>query len=116
MDNVKTTATQSKPTIEVKAITQREAVYLEIVKILKQEKISVGPRQQVQTLLNEKHIQAMSKNICAGFKSGSIALKETDANKKKLSDPKLLEKYVAGLINNWLRRDERLNGTANKVQ
>lgn len=116
MDNLKV-VTNSKPTSnEPKVITQREAVYLEVIKVIKQEKIVVGPKQQVQALLNEKHLIVIVKNLCSNFKNGSISFKPTESNKKKLAEQKLLEKYTIGLVNNWLRRDERLNGTANKVQ
>ena len=38
-----------------------------------------------------------------GFKSGSIEL-DKDWDDKKISE------YIPGLINNWLRKDKRLNG------
>lgn len=98
------------------AITQREAVYQEVMKILRQEKVALAPKQAVKAVLKESHMKTLVTAIMTGFKAGAIALKDTDSNKKKLTDAKLLEIYVIGLVNNWLRRDGRLNGAGDKVQ
>ncbi|MCX6123578.1 MAG: hypothetical protein NTV34_02335 [Proteobacteria bacterium] len=92
-------------------ITQREAVFQEVSKILKQEKITSQPKQPAKAVLKDNHMKAIVVAITNGFKSGAIDLKKSESNSKKLSDAKLMESYVVGLINNWLRRDSRLNGT-----
>lgn len=110
-----------KPTTEVKKsdsqlLTQREAVFQEVMKVLKQEKITLASKQAAKTVLKETHIKSVVAALSVGFKSKAIALKDTESNKKKISDAKALEAYVIGLLNNWLRRDDRLNGNGDKVQ
>ena len=121
MDKQKPPVLPVKPAQEAKkpestVLTQREAVFQEVSKILKQEKIVLQPKQPVKAVLKENHIKVIIAAIAAGFKSGAIDLKNTDSNKKKLADAKQMESYVIGLINNWLRRDNRLNGAGDKVQ
>lgn len=90
--------------------TQREAVYNEVMRVIREEKITVAPNQPVKPSLNETHFKKICVALVAGFKAKKIALKETESNKKKLSDDKVMELYCLGLLNNWLRRDKRLNG------
>jgi hypothetical protein len=95
-------------------VTQREAVFLEVMQIIKEEKVTIPAKQSVKSVLNEIHLKKISTNLAKGFQSKKVALKETESNKKKLNDPKLMEIYCLGLINNWLRRDSRLNGKNEK--
>lgn len=92
--------------------TQREAVYNEVMRIIREEKINIAPNQAVKPSLNETHIKKICTALVAGFKAKKIALKETESNKKKLTDDKVMELYCLGLLNNWLRKDKRLNGVA----
>ncbi len=98
---------------ESQGLTQREAVYNEVMRVIREEKIVVAEKQPVKPLLNETHVKKICGALAAGFQSKKIALKDTEANKQKLTDAKLMELYCLGLVNNWLRRDERLNGTLN---
>lgn len=95
---------------EVQEVTQREAVFTEVMRIVREEKIVVPAKQPLKPLLNETHIKKICAALVAGFQGKKIALKGTEANKKKLTDTKLMELYCLGLLNNWLRRDKRLNG------
>lgn len=98
----------------VKFITQREAVFLEVMQIIKDEKITIPANQPVKPLLTEAHLKKICANLAKGFQIKKIALKETDSNMKKLNDPKKMEVYCLGLVNNWLRRDVRLSGKSAK--
>jgi len=91
--------------------SQREAVYNEVMRILREEKITLAPNQPVKPSLSETHVKKICIALVVGFKMKKIALKETESNKKKLSDDKVMELYCLGLLNNWLRRDKRLNGS-----
>lgn len=104
------TSTPAQPQLP----TQREAVYNEVMRVVREEKISVVSGQPVKPSLNETHIKKVCAALVAGFKAKKIALKETESNKKKLSDDKAMELYCLGLLNNWLRRDKRLNGVGEK--
>lgn len=48
--------------------------------------------------------------LVEGFKSGTVALKDTPSNREKLADDSKLRSYCSGLQSNWLRKDKRLNG------
>jgi hypothetical protein len=95
---------------ESPGLTQREAVYMEVMRVVREEKIAVAEKQPIKTLLNETQIKKICMALVAGFHAKKITLKDTESNKKKLSDVKAMELYSLGLLNNWLRRDNRLNG------
>lgn len=99
---------------ESQGVTQREAVYVEVMRLIREEKIVVAENQAIKPLLNEAHLKRICAALVAGFQAKKIALKDTEANKKKLADSKVMELYCLGLLNNWLRRDNRLNGTPAK--
>ncbi len=101
-------ATEKKQ--DSQGMTQREAVYTEVMRLIREEKIVVADKQPVKPLLNETHIKKICTALVSGFQGKKIALKETESNKKKLADTKVMELYCLGLLNNWLRRDKRLNG------
>ncbi len=54
------------------------------------------------------------ERLSKGFAEKKIALKDTASNQKKLAEPKLLQVYLIGLVNNWVKRDPRLNGAGTK--
>lgn len=47
--------------------------------------------------------------LIEGFEANAIELSEK-ARTKYIGDRKALKSYVGGLLNNWLRKDTRLNG------
>ena len=102
------------PKQESQGVTQREAVFIEVMRVIREEKIPVSEKQPVKPLLNETHFKKICAALVAGFQAKKFALKDTEANKQKLADPKVMELYCIGLLNNWLRRDPRLNGTLNE--
>lgn len=109
---------EAKPAPVVKAeykdsgkLTQREAVYIDVCREIHEHKIIIALRQPVKEKLSEENIKRISARLVKMFQAETITLKDTPANKKKLNDPKALELYVVGLVNNWLRRDKRLNGS-----
>ncbi len=113
------TSESTKPTaIDPKATTalpnQREAVHGEIIRLLKEEKDQFDNSSSVKELLTELRLAKLYERLVKGFVEKKIALKETASNQKKLGDPKLMQVYVIGLVNNWVKRDPRLNGTGTK--
>lgn len=108
------TAQSEKPAVPTKAgnepLTQREGVYIAVMRTLKSSGIDVKKGVAVHTLLTSEHREAIYKLLAQGFSEKRIALKSTESNQKKISDPKALQVYIIGLVNNWLRRDPRLNG------
>lgn len=91
-------------------LTQREAVFIEVMRVAKDDKVQVGPKGDYKEVLNETHLKKIYDALVAGFKAGKISLKPTENNKKKLAEASELRAYVIGLVGNWLRRDPRLNG------
>lgn len=46
--------------------------------------------------------------VCEGINDGSVDF--SDGAKAKYDTPVKVKSYVSGLVSNWLRKDERLNG------
>ena len=89
-------------------LNQKEAVYSATMSVLSENSINLeGNIADVMT-------KELRKDICAivleGFSKGEIELRDTNSNREKVTDPKLLTSYVSGLVNNWHRKDSRLNG------
>jgi hypothetical protein len=47
--------------------------------------------------------------LCAAFEAHEVTLSEKACN-KYLGNPQALKGYVGGLVNNWTRKDPRMNG------
>lgn len=100
-------AKASKP----QGLSQREAVFLAVMSCFERNNVKFNGGK-AGDLLNPEMRKQVTDSLCADFKAGKISLRETPANKEKLSDEKELRVYTTGLINNWLRRDKRLNGSS----
>ena len=48
--------------------------------------------------------------VMTGFQNKTIPLKDTPANREKLSNPAKLKEYAISTLNNWFLKDPRLNG------
>lgn len=88
----------------MKVMTQRAAVFAAICSVTGQSSFDSA------VVLTDEQRSAVMSILCEGFKQGGIQLADTEKNKEKLSDNSELRKYVSGLISNWLRKDEMLNG------
>lgn len=86
-------------------MTQGEAVFQAIKTALKGE-IKDGAK----VVLTDEQRAQVCATLTKGFQEKRIVLKDTPANQDKLKDAKLLKSYVSGLLNNWLKKDKRLNG------
>jgi hypothetical protein len=95
-------------------ITQKRAVYDAIMKAIRDCKVKVGAKEDVAKVLTPEARAEATKLLVAMFRRGRVGFKQTKANKDKLGDEKLLNAYISGLITNWLRKDERLNGTKSR--
>jgi len=82
---------------------QRDAVFEAIKSILSDEDM-VG----AVTLTKDQREQVVA-NIISGLQSGSIDLSDK-AQGKYNNDLAQIKSYAVGLVNNWLRKDPRLNG------
>ena len=89
-------------------LNQKEAVFAATMSVLSENSINLeGNIADVVT-------KEIRHDICAivseGFAKGEIELRDTNSNREKVTDPKLMTNYVSGLVNNWHRKDKRLNG------
>ena len=77
-------------------LSQKEAAYQAIVNV-------TGFSGEGKCEPSREQRAQINMILCEGFKSGHIALDRT-------FDDSELKAYVSGLVSNWLRKDNRLNG------
>ncbi len=87
-------------------VSQKSAVFTAITSVIGSD---VESRRPVK-LTKEERNQVVNI-LVDGFKEGHIALSEASHDKyiKNAVDDKALIGYIPGLINNWCRKDTRLN-------
>ena len=114
-------ATTTKPKAEdkkLKGLSQKDAVFQEVQRVVKAKNITVTKGKSVGELLNKEHRKEIVDALVLGFKSKKYPLKDSEGNRKKLADDALLRVYATGLLKNWLERDKRLqnaNGEFNQA-
>lgn len=85
-------------------LTQKEAVFQAVSKVLSQAGISFDAgNTNVKTLMTKELRAQVNQILFESFRSGVVVL---DSEK----DDKELKQYVSGLQTNWLNKDKRLNG------
>lgn len=90
---------------------QKDAVYNAIVSAFATANVTFSEGMDVGPTMKDKTLRAaVQSEIEAGFLAGTIDFEPTASNKEKMSTPAKLSQYVSGLISNWIRKDERLNG------
>lgn len=77
-------------------MTQGEAVYNAVVEVL-------GEKPTGRVELSDSQLKQVEERVILAFKNGETV-------HSKNPDEAGLRKYVPGLVNNWLRKDLRLNG------
>lgn len=90
--------------------TQKEAVYSAVMGILESHSVEFNEGQKIDDIFTKDMKTELSEAIKAGFTSKQIVFEDTPANAAKLADDTKLSAYVSGLVNNWFRKDKRLNG------
>ena len=90
---------------------QKDAVYNIIVAAFATSSIPFTEGMDVASTMKDKAFRASVQSaVEAGFKANEIPFEDTPSNREKMSTPAKLSQYVSGLISNWVRKDERLNG------
>jgi hypothetical protein len=105
------TSNETSTTKVAQQLSQGDAVVQAVRDVLKSEY-----REGTKVVLSDDHRKAVSELLVKGFAESRIALKPTPTNEAKLKDPKLLQAYVKGLINNWLQKSPLLNGKPAKAK
>lgn len=101
---------ETKAAVKPQGLSQREAVYNAVMGCFQKNNVKFTGGK-ANDLLTPEIRKQITDSVCADFKASKVSLRDTPNNKSKLGDEKQLRVYVTGLINNWLRRDKRLNGT-----
>jgi hypothetical protein len=91
------------------AKNQREATFEAIVTVLSNSNVSFTPGSNVKSVLTSDHKKQVRQILINGFKSGTVEHTQ-DFAKTKLNSDTELNKYCSGLISNWVKKDNRLNG------
>lgn len=98
-------------------VSQKKAVRNAIFSVLEEAGINYelnGP-VSINEVMNKDHRASAREILFSGFKAGEIEYKESFQD--KVEDDTCLKKYVAGLLNNWMRKDKELNcGQVYKVK
>lgn len=82
-------------------LSQKAAVYSAVQSIH-----SFDDNQEV-TLTKDERAQVVAI-VCAAFDAHEVVL--SDAARAKFDTPEKLRSYTSGMVNNWLRKDTRMNG------
>lgn len=87
-------------------LSQKAAVYNAVSSITQfddGDKVELTKEQRAQVV----------EMVCAGFQANEVSL--SDAARAKFDTPEKLRSYTSGMVNNWLRKDTRLNGGSKYV-
>lgn len=91
-------------------LTQRAAVYNATKQVFEDAGHDFEDGMNVDAVISDNMRKSIIDIVCAGFSKGEVELKDTPSNREKLANPTKLRGYVGGLVSNWFRKDERLNG------
>lgn len=88
-------------------LSQKEAVYIAIEKVLQATGKTINP--DVAVVLEKKERDQVVSAVVLMFKHNKIELSDSSKTKYMTSDQELI-KYAKSLVTNWMGRDKRLNG------
>jgi hypothetical protein len=88
-------------------MSQKEAIFQAVTSVLEENNQKIQDGVAVELTKDQKSL--VVNMVAQSFHSGDTEMKESA--REKYNTVELLEsKYVPGLLNNWLRKDTRLNG------
>jgi hypothetical protein len=91
-------------------LNQKEAVFQAAMSVLKDSNLELEPGHSITEIVTKDMRSSICEIVSEGFRTGSIEFRDTSSNQTKLQDRAQLSSYVSGLVNNWFRKDKRLNG------
>lgn len=93
--------------------SQREATVNAILSVLEErgETFELGGNVNVSDVLNAEDKKKVQTILATGFNKGEIAMSD-DAKTKYIGNTSEMNKYVSGLINNWVRKFPDFNAGA----
>ena len=90
-------------------LSQKEATYNAVKSALELKGFTFEDGEDVCEAVTPDTKKEIKAILFEGFRSGTVAYTENFAS-KILNDDSELNKYISGLISNWLKKDKRLNG------
>jgi hypothetical protein len=90
-------------------MNQKESVYSATIAVAQEDGISFNNALEIQKTSKDKIVDLVTESIISGDTEFSA-----DARAKHV-DTAAIRKYVVGLVNNWFRKDTRLNGGSKYV-
>ena len=90
-------------------LSQKEATYNAVKSTLEAKGVTFEDGEDVGEAVTTDTKKEIKAILFEGFRDGTISYTENFA-KKILGDDSELNKYISGLISNWLKKDKRLNG------
>jgi len=85
-------------------MNQKESVYSATIAVAQEDNISFSSATEIQKASKDKIVDLVTQSIIGGETEFSV---EAHAKHTTVAD---VRKYVVGLVNNWFRKDTRLNG------
>lgn len=86
------------------SMTQGEAVFQAFTQVVGAKRIEDCHVEGIGIQVSEQELGEVYSAVLASFKAGSWTKNSGG------QDDAALKKYIPGLVNNWMRKDKRLNG------
>lgn len=98
--------------ISMSNMNQKQGVYVVVMNVLAEKGIGFddGQETSAKELLGKEGTKQVRDVVAAALMGGEIEM--TADSRIKYSTEEAMKEYSSGLVNNWLRKDTRLNGGA----
>jgi hypothetical protein len=87
-------------------VSQKQAVTNAVLSVIPDYEL--GGETALSEVLTETQKKEVRAIIFSGFMSGKVEMSE-DGKRKYFGDEKELNKYISGLLNNWVRKNPEFN-------
>lgn len=87
---------------------QKEGVFAIVNNVLAEKGVVFESGQDAKELLGKDGVKQVRDIVAAALMDDAIEM--TQESRAKYSTPEAMKEYSSGLVNNWLRKDTRLNG------
>ena len=91
-------------------LSQKQAVFNATKSVLADAGHDYEEGMDVSAIMNDNMRKAIITIVTTASLKGEVELKDTPSNRAKLASEPEMKKYVSGLVSNWFRKDQDLNG------
>jgi hypothetical protein len=91
-------------------LSQKAAVFNATKSVLADAGHDYEEGMDVSAIMNDQMRKSIIQIVTTAFLKGEVELKDTPSNRAKLASEPEMKKYVNGLVSNWFRKDQDLNG------